>query len=288
MTAGRGRRRVLVAGATGVLGREVVPRLLARGHIVRAIVRRPADAGLLLARGVEVTQGDLLDARSLGGAAWRCDVALHLATAVPRPGAPPDFTLNDRIRREGTLNFLAECAARGVERYVQQSITLIYGDHGDAVVDERTKIDPPGLACSAADMEELVRRSGRSWAILRGGSFYGPGTGREESIRQAARAGTLGVPGDGSAWLSLIHVADMATAVVAAAESDQPELLLDIVDDEPVRFRDFYDYLARQAGAPPPPAGAPVRLPSVRCTNARARAVLGWEPRFPTYREGLA
>ncbi|HEX6533248.1 MAG TPA: NAD-dependent epimerase/dehydratase family protein [Gemmatimonadaceae bacterium] len=283
MTAGR--RRVLVVGATGVLGRQVVPRLVARGHIVRAVVRRIEDAEMLLGRGVEVTRGDLLDARSLQGVAWRCDVALHLATAVPRPGAPLDFTLNDRIRREGTVNLITECRARGVRRYVQQSIAFIYGDHGDEIVDERSEIRPPPLACSAADMERIVRESGLAWAILRGGSFYGPGTGREESLRREARAGTLRVPGDGSAWLSLVHVEDMATAVVAAAERDDPELLLNVVDDAPVRFRELYDHVARVAGAPPPPAGAPARLPSVRCSNARARAVLSWAPAHPTYRD---
>src|SRR5579885_2934342 len=102
--------RILVVGATGVLGRNVLPRLLERGHRVRAVARRVEQVEMLQRLGVEARLGDILDASSLLSAAKGCDAALHLATAIPRPGQPGDWSLNDRIRREGTRNLLAATA----------------------------------------------------------------------------------------------------------------------------------------------------------------------------------
>src|SRR4051812_43865006 len=151
----RGRRgiymRVLVVGSTGVLGRNVVPRLLERGHTVRALYRSPEQAQFLAEMGAETAQGDILDAGSLPEAARECDVALHIATAVPRTGRG-DYTLNDRIRREGTRNLLSACVQNGVRRYVQQSITLVYGESGPTLVDESEPVRPPASSQSAADM----------------------------------------------------------------------------------------------------------------------------------------
>jgi nucleoside-diphosphate-sugar epimerase len=285
---------IAVIGATGVLGRQVVPRLVERGHQVRAIVRQPAQAEGLQRLGVEAVLGDILDRETLVPATIECDAALHLATAIPKAGHPQDWSMNDRIRRAGTQNFVAACETSGLRRYVQQSITFLYGDHGGHLVDEEAALRPSPIVQSAVDMESFVQASRFEWCILRGGLFYGTGTGREEQWRQAAHAGALKLPGDGTALLSLVHVVDMARAAVMAIERAAARSIYNVVDDQPVDYRTLYHYLAAQANAPEPPPGGAVSLrgalvlPSLGCRNTRIKTELGWEPLYATYRSGLA
>lgn len=115
--------RVGIVGATGVLGRQVVPRLVERGHVVRSIVRRESDMTRLPGLGIDAIVGDILQPDSLSKGLKGCDSVLHLATAIPRAGTPnPDWSLNDRVRRDGTANLVGACRKLGIERYVQQSI----------------------------------------------------------------------------------------------------------------------------------------------------------------------
>ncbi len=279
--------RILVVGATGVLGRNVVPRLVERGHQVRAVARRAEQVESLRRQGIEAQQGDILDQASLLEAARGCEAALHLATAIPKPLEPPDWSLNDRVRREGTRNLLDAAIQAGVRRYVQQSITFLYGDHGNHLVDEDTPLRPAPHLQSAAEMESMVRAAPLEWCILRGGAFYGPGTGREEVLRRTAQEGPLHLPGDGEALTSLIHVVDMARAVVLAVESAPPGSIYQVVDDLPVTYRELYGYIAAQVGAAEPVPGGPKGI-SLGCLNGRLKATLGWEPAYPTYRSGLA
>jgi nucleoside-diphosphate-sugar epimerase len=278
--------RVFVVGATGVLGRNVIPRLLERGHQIRAVARRVEQVAILQRLGVDARLGDILDAVSLMVAAEGCDTALHLATAIPRPGTIQDWTLNDRVRQEGTQNLLAAAADVGVRRYIQQSITFLYGDQGEQIVDESAPLRPAPRIQSAADMEAFVQASSLDWVILRGGSFYGPGTGNEDGWRKAAQEGTLRLPGDGAALVSLIHVVDMARAVVLAAEGAPAGDIYQVVDDAPVRYRELYGYVAAQLGAPVPTPGGPPVV-SLGCSNARIKTALGWGPAYPSYRSGL-
>jgi 2-alkyl-3-oxoalkanoate reductase len=279
--------RILVVGATGVLGRQVVPRLVERGHTVRAVVRRAAQGLALEAAGVEVAQGDILDRDSLTAAARGCEAAMHIATAIPR-GPSGDWSRNDRIRREGTANLLAAAAAQGVRRYIQQSIVMLYGDTGSVVADESTPLRPGPVIQSAADMEELVRKSTFEWCILRGALFYGAGAGLEDDWRQTARKGELILPGDGSDRISLIHVVDMARAVITAVESAPAGSIYNVVDDEPPTYAALYAYVAAQEGVAPPAAGGQRTRQSFACSNAKIKRELGWQPAYPTYRSGLA
>ncbi|HEY7358807.1 MAG TPA: NAD-dependent epimerase/dehydratase family protein [Ktedonobacterales bacterium] len=279
--------RILVVGATGVLGRNVLPRLLERGHRVRAVARQVMQVEMLQRLGVEARLGDILDASSLLSAAEGCDAALHLATAIPKPGQPADWSQNDRIRREGTRNLLAAAAQAGARRYLQQSITFPYGDYGQQIVDESAPLQPAPRIQSAADMEALVQASSLGWCILRGGAFYGPGTGKEAGWRIDALAGDLRLPGDGAMLVSLVHVVDMAHAVVLAVERASAGGVYNVVDDEPVSYRALYSYIAAQLDAAPPDVGGPA-VASLGCSNARLKADLGWEPAYPTYRSGLA
>ena len=281
--------RVLVVGSTGVLGRNVIPRLLERGHQVRAVVRREEQAHLLKRMGAEAVIGNILDARSMHAASRDVHTGLHLATAIPGNGSQ-DWSLNDRIRLEGTRNLLDALILNGAQNYVQQSITLVYGEHGEEIVDETAQLQATPISRSAIEMEAMVRDSGLAWTILRGGLFYGPGTGREESWWQGARDGSMTIPGDGGDLVSLVHVVDMARAVVAATEHSSAPTgrLYNIVDDEPVRIKELFGYIAAQVGAAGLPSGSPRYLPSLGVSNVKAQIELHWQPVFPNYRIGLA
>lgn len=279
--------RILVIGATGVLGRHVVPRLVEREHAVRAPTRKPEQITQLQRMGVEAALGDILDAASMNHAAVGCDVALHLATAIPKPGGPQHWDVNDRIRREGTHNFLNACHQAGVSHYVQQSTVFLYEDRYPTLADETTPFLPHPLLQSTYDMEELVKESTLHWSILRGGFFYGPET-FEDAWRDAARQGAFQLPGDGSGRLSLIHVVDMAHAVVLAAEQAPAHSIYNVVDDQPVTYAEFFAYLSATTGSAQPTTGGLASLPSFSCSNARLKAELGWSLAYPTYRSGLA
>ena len=280
------RLTIAVAGATGVLGRSVVPRLLEAGHRVRALVRRAEDAARFTRTGSESVRGDLLDPPSLWRLVDDADVVLHLATAIPRDRSDrAGWAANDRVRRDGTRNLVAAAIRARVRRYVQQSVTFLYGP-GDGLADEDEPLRPTEFLRSAADMEEAVRAADVRWCILRGGTFYGPGTGCEEAWLEAARAGTLRSPGDGTALVSLVHVTDFARAFVWAAELSPPGSIFNVVDDEPVPVAVLHRHVAALVGAADPPVGGTPE-PSRGCTNARLRAASGWRPAYPTYRSGL-
>jgi nucleoside-diphosphate-sugar epimerase len=231
---------IAVIGATGSLCRHVVPRLVECGHHVRAVVRQCAQVNRLSQMGVEAVLGDILIPETLRPAVRHCDAALPLATAIPKTGQAQDRTLNDRIRRKGTHHFLAACQSNGVRRYVQQSITFLYGDSGTHIVNEGAAVQPTFIAQPALDMQSLVRASGFEWCILRGGLFYGKGTGREDKSRKTAQAGTLQLPGDGTALISIVLVVDMARAAVMAIERAPAQSIYNVVDDEPVNYRTLY------------------------------------------------
>lgn len=278
---------VFVVGATGVLGRNVIPRLLERGHRVRAVIRRHEQARFLEQVGVEPVIGDLLDRRSLEYAARGSEIALYLAPALAGP-AQQDSNFQRRVLLEGVRNLLEVLNRTGAKRYIGQSTTLVYGENGQETVDEFTPLQVTPLAQPAAEMETLIRSSEFQWTLLRGGLLYGPGTGREESWWQAARNGRLRLPGDGSDLVSLVHVVDMARAVVSATEPGSRGGIYNIVDDEPVSTKDLFGYVAAQVGQAAPRAGGPRFLPSLGVKNIKAQLELAWRPVYPGYQAGLA
>jgi len=286
---------VAVLGATGVYGRHLVPRLAAAGYPVRALVRTPASAAISAVCGAEVRAADIFDGASLRRGLNGCDVAINLATSLPSPAKQGgDFDLNDRVRREGVPIFLDACAAIGVHRVVQQSIAMIHSGGGDAWADEDAMFPLPGdsiagrAVMAVRDMEAAVAASALDWLILRGALFYGPGTGFDDDWFARARANKLRLPGTGDDYVTLVHIADMADATVAALSRWPSRQSLIVADDAPPRWRDLFGYIAAAAGGPAPAPGGPVRFPSFRVSNRRAREVLAWSPRFPSYRIGLA
>lgn len=286
---------VAVLGATGAYGRHLVPRLAAAGYRVRALVRTPASAAISAACGAEVHAADIFDAASLRRGLDGCDVAINLATSLPSPARQRgDFDENDRIRREGVPIFLDACTNAGVHRVVQQSIAMIHCGGGDAWADEETMFPLSGesiagrAVMAVRDMEAAVAASTLDWLILRGALFYGPGTGFDDDWFARARVGKLRLPGTGDDYVTLVHIADMADATVAALSRWPSRQYLIVADDAPPRWRDLFGYIAAVTGGPAPAPGGPVRFPSFRVSNARARAMLAWSPRYASYRIGLA
>lgn len=266
-------RRVALVGASGVLGRALAPKLADAGFAVRAISRHPG-AG---AARIEPCAGDILDPDTMRAAVDGCRIVIHAATAVPAPGAAADWSLNDRIRREGTANLLAAAAAAGADCYVQQSIAMLLSADDSR---RQTEDDPTvgnGALASALDMEALVQASPLDWRIVRGGLFYGPGTGREGALAAAARTPGWRAPGDGSGWLSPIHVEDMASAVITVIRRGRPRSVYNAVDDAPLTWRALCDRVAARCNRPSPPDGGPMPLPSFRVSNERLRQT-GWKP----------
>jgi nucleoside-diphosphate-sugar epimerase len=279
--------RVAIFGATGVLGRQVIPRLLERGDQVVAI-KHQRHSPWLAALGCDVRNADILDPGSIVPAIMDCEAVMHLATAIPTTGTSPDWARNDHIRRDGTSNLIAACGTIGIHRYVQQSIAMLCAGHGDSWVDESTPVVTNHVTRSAADMEASVTQSGLDYRIVRGGLFYGNGCGMDDRWRSAARSNQLGMPGNGSAYLSLVQVSDMAEAMVLALHTDAQNCLVNVVDDQPVTYRELFTYIAKCEAASNPREGLPDGIPSFRVRNLLARQLLGWTPHFPTYRSGLA
>jgi nucleoside-diphosphate-sugar epimerase len=275
--------KVFVAGATGVLGRVLVPQLLAAGHDLRAIARR-VPTGVQPA-GVEFIEANLLS-DDLVECVSGCDAVVHIATAIPHdPSAQGAWDGTAQLRTVGTRRLLDAALACGVRRYLQQSIVMAYRDGGDAWLDETAPLDESADRAAICQpvlaMEKMVREVQRERlvsTILRGGSFVGAGTG-EIGLVERLKDGELVVAGDGSNYVSPVNVSDMASALVAALLHAPAGSTFNIVD-QPLRYRDYVDAVADMIGASRPRRKAELLLPpSWRCTNQAAKTVLGWIPR---------
>ena len=285
--------RVAVLGATGVYGRHLLPRLVAGGYRVRALARKPETALAASACGAEVATADVFDEASLRRGLAGCDVAINLATSLPGPRPGGDYAANDRMRREGTPIWVRACREAGVGRILQQSIAMVHAGGGDAWAEETTAhaagdgIAAAAIAAARA-MEATIEESGSDWIILRGALFYGPGTGFDDEWFARARAGTLRMPGNGDDFVSLVHIADMAAATMAALARWPSRQALIVADDHPARWRDVLTLVCAVTGAAPPACGGHALMPSFRVANRRAREVLSWAPSYADYRAGLA
>lgn len=286
--------KIAILGGNGVYARHLIARLIAAGYPVCAVVRRPEAAGVARACGAEIRIGDIFDRESMAAAFAGCAVAINLATTLPGPSGRGDFAANDRLRVEGAPNFVAACRKAGVQRVIQQSIGFVNASGSDRWSDEDHIHRPisdsiAGRAIIAAlAMEKTITASGLDWIILRGGLFYGPGTGFDDGWFRRAAAGKLRIPGDGSDYVSLVHIADMAAATVAAVTHWPSRQALIVCDDEPAPWREVFGFITASVGQPMPEAGGPVGFPSFRLRNARARAALDWRPFYASWREGFS
>jgi len=260
--------RIAVVGAGGVAGRAFVAAAGAAGHAL-------------------VTQRvDLFDTSALARTIVGCDALVNLATAIPRPGAANDWTRNDHIRREGTHSVVAACGRAGVGVLVQQSVAMLHAAADDRPQHEDDRLVGYGVLQSAFDMEQIVREASIDVRVVRGGLFYGPGTGRENGWADEAAANGYCMPADGQAWMSPLHVDDFAHAVLTMLEAGPPHAVCIACDDTPLRWSELYAAAAARAGAQVR-AGGPLRLRSFRVSNARLRA-LGWRPAHAALGCGVA
>ncbi|SEH00017.1 Nucleoside-diphosphate-sugar epimerase [Nonomuraea solani] len=297
--------RVFVAGGAGVLGRRLVPQLVAWGHQVTATTTSPAKRGLLERLGAEAVVMDGLDAASVGEAVGqaRPDVIVHQMTAI---SGKPDikhfdrwFATTNRLRTEGTDHLLAAAQATGVSHFVAQSYASWNGIRtGGWIKTEEDPLDPTSTGKGAEairHLEDVVLRAGG--AVLRYGAFYGPGATDDQV--ELVRKRQYPVVGDGRGHSSWVHLDDAAAATVLAVER-QVKGVFNIVDDEPAPAAEWLPHLAACAGAKPP-----MRVPTWLArplagrtavammmegrgfSNAKAKRELGWRLRYPSWRQGF-
>jgi nucleoside-diphosphate-sugar epimerase len=305
--------RVFVAGATGAIGRPLVPKLLAAGHEVIAMTRSEEAAGQLRDAGAEAVVCDVFDRDGVRDAMARArpEAVVHQLTALPwriDPRKRSSYEATNRIRTEGTRVLVEAARAGGARRMVAQSLAFTYAPEGDWVKEEDAPLveglrGPLGEAM-AADQElerTVLGADGLEGVVLRYGFFYGPGTpyAADGWVAHDVRRRRLPVVGDGRATYSLIHVDDAADATVAALERGAPGVY-NVVDDDPAPMRDWVPAYAEALGAKPPrriPAflarlvggkGLALMATGMRgASNAKAKRELGWSPAHPSWRQGL-
>jgi nucleoside-diphosphate-sugar epimerase len=307
---------IFLAGATGALGRRLVPLLVERGHTVVGMTTSPHKRGLLRDLGARPVVGDLLDAEAVAGAvaAAAPEVVVHQATALA--GASDfkhfarTFAQTNRLRTEGTDHLVAAAAAAGARRFVAQSFTgWPFARNGGPVKSEDDPLDPDPpapLASTLAAIRHLERATQAfpgEGVVLRYGGFYGPGTNLSADpaaeIAVQVRARRFPVVGDGGGIWSFVHVDDAAAATAAAIEHGAPGVY-QVVDDDPAPVREWLPALAEALGARPPrrvprwlgrlAAGeaAVAMMTDVRgASNAKARRELGWQPVHRSWRDGF-
>jgi nucleoside-diphosphate-sugar epimerase len=300
--------KVLVTGATGVLGRSVVARLVAAGHSVRGLSRSTDNAALLRRLGVEPVGADLFDVDSLREALLDCDAVLHLATKIPptsRAGRVSAWAENDRIRREGARALVtASLASETVRTFIYSSFALIYPDSGDAWVDaEQTPTDPTAIVQTTLDAEAEVARfaaeEGRRGLALRMGAFYSPACHSTQDQLRLARLGIAPIPGRPGGYLPMIWIDDAASAIVAALDHGTSGVY-DIVDDLPLTRAEIAAAIATAVGRGrlhflpawlmhmAAGVGAETLGRSQRVSNSRFKAATGWTPTVTDARAGMA
>jgi 2-alkyl-3-oxoalkanoate reductase len=303
--------RVFVTGATGALGRHLVPGLVAAGYEVTATTRAPGKVAQLRAAGAEAVIVDGLDREAVIAAvlASAPDVIVHEMTALAAMRSyrnlDKQFAATNALRTRGTDNLLAAAAEAGTRRVIAQSYAGAAPDErsdGQLKTEEDPLEVPPirrarqGVA-ALRYLEETVPVQAPEGIVLRYGGFYGPGA--SDFMLEAVRKRQVPVIGGGAGVWSFIQVSDAAAATVAAIERGAAGTY-NIVDNDPAAVADWLPYLAEVAGAKPP-----LRLPawvgrllagefvvaqmttSRGSSNAKARKELGWEPRYTSWREGF-
>lgn len=300
--------RVFVAGGAGVVGRHLVPKLTARGHQVTATTTDPAKFATLREMRAEPVLMDGLDADSVrqAVATARPEVIVHEMTAI---AGKPDmkhmdrwFAVTNRLRTEGTDHLLAAAEAAETPHFIAQSYASWNGLHeGGWVKTEEDPLDPmegtpahPGME-AIRHLEESVLAAGG--AVLRYGWLYGPGA--TESLVEPVRRRQFPIVGSGAGHTSWVHVEDAATATVLAVEQHATGVF-NIVDDEPAPVSQWLPYLAECAGGKPPfhvpawlarplagSAAVSMMTEGRGFSNAKAKRELGWQLRYPSWREGF-
>jgi 2-alkyl-3-oxoalkanoate reductase len=307
--------RILLAGATGAVGRRLVPILVGAGHEVVGTTRSAGKTAALSATGVKPVVLDALDRDAVIAAVGDAlpDVVVHQLSDLSKAGNPKkfaeEFALTNRLRTEGLDHLLAAARAAGAKRFVAQSYTGWPNERSGGRL--KTEDDPldPNPPAPARETLAAIRYLERTVTgatdlegiVLRYGTFYGPGTGLGNggTLVEMVRKRRLPLVGGGTGVWSFVHIDDVATATLAAIERGKSGIY-NIVDDEPAAVSEWLPYLARAIGGK-----APIRMPgwlarpllgeqgisvmtAVRgSSNAKAKQELGWTPRYASWREGF-
>ena len=305
--------RVFVAGGSGAIGRPLLPRLIAAGHEVTGTTRSEERAEAIRAAGARPVICDVLDAEALHAAVQEAapEVVVHELTALPHrfdPGDKEFYAHTNRLRTEGTRTLLDAARTAGARRMICQSIAFAYAPGRQAEVkDEDAPLalgaPPPfgdGVRAIAEMERAVVGAEGLDGLVLRYGWFYGPGTYYADDGSMAAdvRKRRFPIIGKGTGLFSFVHVDDAASATVAAVERGAPGVY-NVVDDDPGPQREWLPVYAEAIGAKKPlrvpvwiarlVAGKVASVASVQpgASNAKAKRELGWEPRWPSWRQGF-
>ncbi|MEV6773079.1 NAD(P)-dependent oxidoreductase [Nocardia sp. NPDC051030] len=305
--------KVVIAGATGAIGRPLVTALRLSGHQVYALTRGGRGAELARALGATPVHARVLDRDDLLRATetLTADAVIHQLTAYKRSPPThyrsPGLLRTNALRTVGSRNLVELAENIGATRYLTQSLILGYGirDHGTEPV---TELEPFGRAqgdANDANLAALHEAESQAWQArgmdgiaLRYGFFYGPGA--SDMITRGLKLRLLPLPSTGSGHTGFVHIEDAVSATVAALEHGRPGQSYNIVDDEPITWDTMFDAMAAAIGArrplrvPPrllrlsaPLAAAQMLDLSLRASNAKAQAELAWKPSYPTYREGV-
>jgi nucleoside-diphosphate-sugar epimerase len=309
--------KVFVAGATGALGKQLVPLLVANGHDVVGMTRTEAKRDQLRSLGAQPVVADALDADAVGRVVGETepDIIVHQLTAIPPKinmrRFEREFALTNRLRTEGTDHLLSAGRAAGVRRFVAQSNASLYARTGGPIKQEDAPVDDdpaPEMRDGLAALRHLEAAvTGAQWTegvVLRYGWFYGPGTSIAldplGSQVEMVRKRQLPIVGGGTGVWSFIHIEDAAAATVAAVEGG-PAGVYNVVDDEPAPVSEWVPGLAAAVGAKRPlrvprwvgrlAAGewATVAMTELRgASNDKAKRELDWQLRYPSWRQGFA
>ena len=307
--------RIFVAGATGAIGRRLVPLLVSAGHSVVGLTRTPAKSAMLHGMGAEAAVADALDARGIQATvtAARPDVIVHEMSDLK--GADlrnfdRAFAVTNRLRTEGTDHLMAAAKVCGVKRLVAQSFCgWPYARTGSAIKSEADRLDrdpPKELRRTLAAIRHLESTVTRSFdvegIVLRYGTFYGEDTGLlDRPFVDQVRRRRAPLIGDGNGWWSFVHIDDAAEATAIAIERGKAGNIYNIVDDDPARVREWLPALAKMLGAKPPfniPTWIPQFIGAEHLvtmmtrgragSNAKAKLELDWHPSHPSWRRGFA
>ena len=292
---------VFLLGGTGAIGSHALPALVAAGHEVSALARTPEKAAVVKAQGAEPVMVSMFDRPALAKAFARHDAVVNLATSMPTTTTfvfRRAWRPTERVRIEGSAAVVDAALAAGVPRLLQESVSMLYPDRGDAWIDEDVETEFYPNARGNLATEASARRftdEGGTGVVLRLGLFYGPGARHSEQFLAMARRHVVPLIGRPDSYISSIHMEDGGQAVAAAL--NVPADTYNVVDDEPVTKREYAEALATAARTRPWVRG-PGRLAlllghrmasltrSMRVSNRRFREASGWRPRYPSVREG--
>jgi nucleoside-diphosphate-sugar epimerase len=307
---------VFIAGATGAVGRRLIPLLVSAGHSVVGLTHTPAKAGMITAFGAKAVVADGLDERAIGEAVASSepDVVVHEMTDLKNASDlrhfDRAFANSNRLRTEGTDILMTAARDAGVKRFVAQSFCgWPYARVDGPIKSEADPLDPdpPRELRHSLDaiehLEQVVTHaSGPEGIVLRYGAFYGTDTGLFDGpMIDQIRARRAPLIGDGEGWWSFLHIDDAAAATAAAIERGRAGSVYNIVDDEPAPAREWLPALARMLGAKPPfhvppwiariLAGEHIVMMMTQNragSNAKAKRELGWQPAHASWRDGFA